>query len=101
MVKCAIERALSLKYLDKNDSLVIISDNRNISNIYKKSLEEYLITEFILRKDIFTSISHKYVDSKSNWGVQLSDFLSFKNNRLIINCKKCKKNLPKQFREIH
>ncbi len=101
MVKLAIERAFDLGYLKKDDCLYVVSDNRNISNSFKKSLEEYLISEFILKKSIFKTIKHEYVDSKTHWGVQLADYCSFSNNRKIIYSAKNNKKLPKQFRRVY
>ncbi len=64
MVKCAIERAVERGMIEKGEELRIFSDNRNISNDYKKSLQEYLSIQLSLEKDYKLIISHNYVDSK-------------------------------------
>ncbi len=102
MVKCAIERAFDNGYLEKGATLKIHSDIRNISNDYKKSLEEYLITELCLNQSLFCEIQHDYINSKIHWGIQLADYLSFTNNRKIIKSKKHKNcKLGKDFRLIY
>ncbi len=101
MVKCAIERAIERGMIAEGDDLRILSDNRNISNDYKKSLQEYLNIQLSLENNHNLTIIHDYVDSKLNWGVQLADFLSFRNNRLIIKSRKNNIKLPFNFRQIY
>ncbi len=102
MVKCAIERAYDNGYIEKGSKLLIQSDIRNISNDYKKSLEEYLIAELCLNKSLFSDIKQEYIDSKNHWGIQLADYLSFTNSRQIIQSKKSgNMKLGKDFRHIY
>lgn len=99
LVKCAIERMLDLGLLTSNDEIVLISDMYCMQKKYIGTLQQYLISEFILNKDIFVSISHSYLDSRKNWGIQLADYMAFKNNRIICN-KKLLDN-KKYFRYIY
>lgn len=85
LVKCAIERMIDLGLLKHDDEIVIISDTYCMQKRFLGTLQQYLISEFILNKEMFLSISHTYLDSRKNWGVQLADYLAFRNNRLICN----------------
>lgn len=87
LVKCAIERMIDIGLLSNDDELLLISDTYCMQKKYMNTLQQYLISEFILNREIFSSIFHTYEDSRKNWGIQLADYLAFKNNRIICNQK--------------
>lgn len=76
---------IDIGLLSNDDELFLISDTYCTQKKFTGTLQQYLISEFILNKDTFASISHTYEDSRKNWGVQLADYLAFKNNRIICN----------------
>lgn len=85
LVKCAIERLIDLGLLNIKDNLVLASDTYCMQKKFTGTLQQYLISEFIINKEFFTSITHCYLDSRKNWGIQLADYLAFKNNRVICS----------------
>ena len=78
---------IDIGLLSNDDELLLISDTYCMQKKYMNTLQQYLISEFILNKEIFSSIFHTYEDSRKNWGIQLADYLAFKNNRIICNQK--------------
>lgn len=85
LVKCAIERAISKGELKNNDEIEIFADMREISTGSFNSLSEYLKASFILESNIFKSLKVDFIDSKSNWKIQLADFISYANYNEIRN----------------
>lgn len=70
-----LEKNLENKNLPYDDYLIEV-DDRNLKNISKNSLEDYLNIELKLKKRLVRSINIEYYDSKDNLMVQVSDFFS-------------------------
>ncbi|CAM9134802.1 DUF3800 domain-containing protein [Mycoplasma marinum] len=80
MIEMIIERSISRKYIQPNDSIKIIADNRNnISGMIKK-----LKTNSLKKWGVGIS-EFNFCDSKTNTMIQVADIISFKCNRIIIN----------------
>lgn len=64
------------KNIFPHDSYEICIDERNIRTDAKRTLEDYLATEFCLKNDYAINISVSYQDSCDNKLIQLSDFFA-------------------------
>ena len=99
LIQDCILPELNLQENDEPIEFIISIDNRNIRVGELNNLETYLKTEFCIYDDDFKIT---YYDSKTNYGIQLSDltvntfYNSYKNIKLVENV--IKELKPKNFR---
>ena len=62
-------------YVD-NEDIHLNIDNRNVSNLHLKSLEDYLNISLSFQKDYTKRFTVKYYDSKNSYLIQISDFFA-------------------------